>query len=191
MIIGCALEDPYLAPVMHTLRHSPQSSFYRTMMVITILVGLTVAAYAENDRRAAGSLKSPKAGVVGTTLSPVTRAVASGVNALTMRRDILARTQGGKLTSGRDSSLGAPRIVSTRVASEIFTARIEMTGDEAQVDIAIYNMLGKRVMDVYKGGSSKGIHEHTQSISDLPEGVYMCVMQGNNFRKAEKFFFSR
>jgi hypothetical protein len=52
-------------------------------------------------------------------------------------------------------------------------------------------MLGKRVMDVYKGASGRGQQEFTQSLAELPDGVYICILQGDNFRKAEKFYFRR
>jgi hypothetical protein len=46
-------------------------------------------------------------------------------------------------------------------------------------------------MDVYKGASARGQHEYSQSVSELPDGVYICILQGDNFRKAEKFYFRR
>lgn len=156
-------------------------------MTVAIAVALVPSVHAENDKRSA----SPKISTKSSTLSPMTRAVSSALRTLTSRKAAADDRSQVKTATGRDSAITAPRIISTRVSSEIFTARIEMASDEPLVDIAIFNMLGKRVMDVYKGSSSRGIHEHTQSVSDLPEGVYMCVMQGSNFRKAEKFFFSR
>lgn len=156
-------------------------------MTAVFAVAMNPSAHAENDKRTA----SPKLSTKSTSLSPMTRAVSSALKALTSRKAAADIRSQSKTSAGRDSAINAPRILSTRVASEVFIARVEMASDEPLVDIAIFNMLGKRVMDVYKGTSTRGIHEHTQSVSDLPEGVYMCVMQGTNFRKAEKFFFSR
>lgn len=163
--------------------------FMYALVVACTLCAFSSTARAENDKRTVGRV--PTKPSASSSFSPVNRAVSSALRTLTARKDGAELRTQGKTAAGRDSSIGAPRIISTRVAAEVFTAKVEIASDESLVDIAIFNMLGKRVMEVYKGASSRGIHEHTQSVSDLPEGVYMCVMQGNNFRKAEKFFFSR
>lgn len=165
-----------------------------TPLVYALVVAGTLCAFsstarAENDKRTVGRVSTKP--TASSSFSPVNRAVSSALRTLTARKDGAEVRFQGKTATGRDSSVGAPRIISTRVVAEVFTAKIEIATDEPLVDIAIFNMLGKRVMEVYKGASARGIHEHVQSVSDLPEGVYMCVMQGNNFRKAEKFFFSR
>lgn len=163
----------------------------RNAAAVLVLLALATAwAFAENDKRAvsAGKTSSKQS---AASFSPVTRAVASGLKALAVRKNTADERVQVRSGGGRDSAVAPPRILSTRVTSEVFSARVELASDEAMVDISIYNMLGKRVMEVFKGASSRGVHEHTQSISELPEGVYMCVMQGSNFRKAEKFFFNR
>lgn len=163
------------------------ASLSAVLMTAAFAVAMVPSVHAENDKRAV----SPKISTKSSTVSPMTRAVSSALRTLTSRKAAADVRSQAKTANGRDSAISTPRFLSTRVASEIFVARIEMAVDEPLVDIAIFNMLGKRVLDVYKGSSARGIHEHTQSVSDLPEGVYMCVMQGTNFRKAEKFFFSR
>ncbi|MBU3700254.1 MAG: T9SS type A sorting domain-containing protein [Candidatus Kapabacteria bacterium] len=188
MIIVWRDSRPYLALQMkYILAHIARS--YATTLVVALLL-LSTTAFAENDKRAGGG-KASSTKASAASLSPVTRAVASGLKALTVRKYASDERAQTKTNTGRDSAIAPPRIVSTRVSAEVFSARVELAGDESLVDIAIYNMLGKRVMDVFKGASARGLHEHTQSISELPEGVYMCVMQGSNFRKAEKFFFNR
>lgn len=92
---------------------------------------------------------------------------------------------------GNDSLRKENRFLFVRAASEVLTVRVELARDEAQVEIGVYNMLGKKIMDVHRGGSGRGVHEYTTAIQDLPEGVYVCVMQGADFRKAEKFYLSR
>ncbi|MBU3678236.1 MAG: T9SS type A sorting domain-containing protein [Candidatus Kapabacteria bacterium] len=189
MIIGCCILVRYLAERMKPLRQHI-APFLSALFTVLMLGALSMPAHAENDKRGTTS-RVPTKSSTGGSYSPVNRAVSSALRTLTARRDGAEMRAQGKTAMGRDSSVAAPRIISTRVAAEVFTAKIEMATDEPLVDIAIFNMLGKRVMEVYKGASARGIHEHAQSVSDLPEGVYMCVMQGNNFRKAEKFFFSR
>ena len=174
-----------------TASHHHIAPFVHALVTVLVLGALSMPAHAENDKRGTSSPRVPTKPSVGSSYSPVNRAVSSALRTLTARKDVAELRTQSKTATGRDSSIGAPRIISTRVAAEVFTAKVEMATDEPLVDIAIFNMLGKRVMEVYKGASARGVHEHAQSVSDLPEGVYMCVMQGNNFRKAEKFFFSR
>jgi len=83
------------------------------------------------------------------------------------------------------------RIVFVRATSDVFNTRIDLVQDETTLDLGIYNMLGKKVMDVYRGPERKGEHDYSLSISELPEGVYICIMQGSNYRRAEKFYISR
>ena len=92
---------------------------------------------------------------------------------------------------GNDTLRKENRFLFVRAASEVLTVRVELARDEAQVEIGVYNMLGKKIMDVHRGSTGRGIHEYTTAIQDLPEGVYVCVMQGADFRKAEKFYLSR
>lgn len=186
MVIGSKVAVHYFRRAMEQFfRHIVSISL--ALLTVALVVATVPSVHAENDKRSS----SPKITTRSSSLSPMTRAVSTALRTLTSRKAAADDRSQVKVASGRDSAVSAPRIISTRVASEVFTARIEMASDEPLVDIAIFNMLGKRVMEVYKGSSSRGVHEHTQSVSDLPEGVYMCVLQGSNFRKAEKFFFSR
>lgn len=89
-------------------------------------------------------------------------------------------------TSRRDN-----KIVFARAAADQFTTKIDLVDEQTSIDVGIYNMLGKKVIDVYRGGASKGPHDYTVGVSDLPEGVYICILQGENFRRAEKFYLSR
>jgi hypothetical protein len=185
-VIGSYPADHYLAPSMKTpFFHSS----LRNLVLALVMLVAVVPVLAENAKSSSNAKTATRQ--TASSFSPVTRAVASGVKALTVRKYTSEERAQVKSHTGRDSSVAPPRIVSARVSSEVFTTRVELASDESLVEISIFNMLGKRVMDVYKGASSRGVHEHTQSISELPDGVYMCVMQGANFRKAEKFFFNR
>jgi hypothetical protein len=100
-------------------------------------------------------------------------------------------TTQGKTQVREVDTVRASRIVFVRASSDVFNARIELVQDESTLDLGIYNMLGKKVMDVYRGSERKGEHDYSLSISELPEGVYICIMQGSNYRRAEKFYISR
>jgi len=91
----------------------------------------------------------------------------------------------------RDTASNDNRIVSARASSDVFTALVNLTSDQTRIEVGIYNMLGKKMADVFAGSASRGEHEYTTPVSDLPEGVYVCILQGDNFRRAAKFYLSR
>ncbi|MDZ4746531.1 MAG: hypothetical protein SGJ05_11100 [bacterium] len=144
---------------------------------------VTTKPATAKERRAAEVIKygTPYTGAVEATLA----AVARGSKAATSAGKTL-RTQ-----NGADSSRKESRIVYVRATSDIFSARIDLYDDEQTIDVGIYNMLGKKVHDVYRGYASRGQHDYSVPINDLPEGVYICIAQGSAFRGAQKFFLSR
>ena len=152
-------------------------------------------ALADKAKKATSSktitAKERSAKAATTYASPINGAVSTTIRALGNQRTPGSTTkQTTKVNVGADTSRKDNKFIFARAAADVFT-RVELAEDQGSVDIGIYNMLGKKVMDVYKGYASRGQHDYTQPIPDLPEGVYICIMQGSDFRKAEKFFFSR
>ena len=96
-----------------------------------------------------------------------------------------------KVANSRDTSANDNKIVSTVATADVFTAVISLSSTQAKLDVGIYNMLGKRMADVYTGSAGRGSFEFSTPISQLPEGVYICIVQGSNFRRAAKFYLSR
>jgi hypothetical protein len=90
-----------------------------------------------------------------------------------------------------DTSRRENKIIFARATADQFSTKVELVDEQAVIDVGIYNMLGKKVIDVYRGGATKGPHDYSVGVSDLPEGVYICILQGENFRRAEKFYLSR
>jgi hypothetical protein len=152
-------------------------------------------AIADKAKKATSSksvtAKERTAKAATTYASPINGAVSTTIRALGNRRTPNVSKQSTKVNVGADTSRRDNKFIFARAASDVFTTRIELSDDQGSIDIGIYNMLGKKVMDVYRGYASRGQHDYTQPIPDLPEGVYICIMQGSDFRKAEKFFFSR
>lgn len=68
---------------------------------------------------------------------------------------------------------------------------INQAGKQQEISITVYNMLGKEVLDVYKGTSSSSQKEIFSKPFNLPNGIYICVLQGKNFKDSEKFIISR
>jgi len=151
---------------------------------LVLLVATTTMALADNARKATTKKTTPVAS------SPISSAVSTTMRALGSVRTQQQRPQ-QRILVGNDTVRKENRFLFVRAASEVLTVRIELARDESQVEIGVYNMLGKKIMDVHRGATARGIHEYTTAIQDLPEGVYVCVMQGADFRKAEKFYLSR
>ncbi|MBM2813505.1 MAG: hypothetical protein HW421_267 [Ignavibacteria bacterium] len=89
-----------------------------------------------------------------------------------------------------DSLKRENKIVSVVDNGEFFNVRIELANYENDIKINIFNMLGKNVMEVFKGIPTKEI-DYTFSISNLPNGIYFLKLQGRNFTRTRKFIVSR
>ncbi len=59
------------------------------------------------------------------------------------------------------------------------------------VNIAAYNLLGKKVLDIFQGELSETRQTFDFSIASLPNGIYLCIVQGRNLKLADKFVVSR
>lgn len=153
------------------------------MFCVVLFLASTATMIADNARKAAPKKTTP------VSASPIGNAVSTTIRALGSVRPAQRPQQ--RVMVGNDTLRKENRFLFVRAASEILTVRVELARDEAQVEIGVYNMLGKKIMDVHRGTTGRGIHEYTTAIQDLPEGVYVCVMQGADFRKAEKFYLSR
>jgi hypothetical protein len=90
-----------------------------------------------------------------------------------------------------DTTSSASRVISTVIANDVLTVRVELAKDQQRLDIGVFNMLGKRLTDVYIGPATKGVHEYSTPASDLPEGVFVCIVKGDDFRRAAKFYLNR
>lgn len=160
----------------------------RLTLVVVGLAYLSVAASADNARKPSTAVKQKP--VSASVMPMASGTIYASVKAVAGRTKVLAKSS-QKVNAGTDTTGRDNRIVFSRASGDVFTTRIELATDEPLIEIGIYNMLGKRVMDVYKGASSRGQQEYTQSVAELPDGVYICILQGDNFRKAEKFYFRR
>lgn len=168
---------------LSTVHRAPLRKLTVLVMVLALAYG---TVFADNAKKSTAAKATP---VSNPVLMTGRGAVIASVKAVAGRTKAMAKL--AKSTAGADTSARDNRIVFARTASDVFTSRIELMGDEPLIEVGIYNMLGKRVMDVYKGASGRGQHEYSQSVSELPDGVYICILQGDNFRKAEKFYFRR
>ena len=74
---------------------------------------------------------------------------------------------------------------------DVAKAIIEFPEDRESVVVEVYNLLAKKVLDVYKGPIRSPKHEIPFDITSLPRGMYICVIQGRDFRLAQKFVVPR
>lgn len=150
-----------------------------------VLIGSAFPAHADKSKTVA---KGKSAVTKSTRLNtPSMNAMDAVVTTLGQK----AVTPKAKVQTTTDSLRTDSRILSVHATSDVVTAKVDIGVEQQQLDVAIYNMLGKRMSEIYRGAASRGEHEYVSSISDLPEGVYICIMQGSNFRRAEKFYLSR
>lgn len=72
-----------------------------------------------------------------------------------------------------------------------FFVEIKLKEDLIPIKIQIFNMLGNLVKDVHNGTVVGKEVEFNFDATNLPNGFYLCILQGPNFRDAEKFTISR
>lgn len=161
------------------------------LVALVVFSGVTVA-YADKSKKTVDKNSARKtADQVVKAVSPAVGAVDVVVSAMNRKQAIKNTGSNAKIKVSSDTVKRDSRILFALVASDVFKTRIDVVSDQQQIDIGIYNMLGKRMADVYSGPASKGEHDYTLPASDLPEGVYICILQGSNFRRAEKFYLNR
>ena len=160
----------------------------RLILVVGCVAAFSSAALADNAKRPVATSKQKTVNAAATPMA--SSALNASIKAVAGRTKALVKNT-PKVNAGNDTTGRDNRIVFSRASGDIFTTRIELATDEPLIEIGIYNMLGKRVMDVYKGASGRGQQDFSQSVAELPDGVYICILQGDNFRKAEKFYFRR
>ncbi len=69
---------------------------------------------------------------------------------------------------------------------------LELEDYEQRIQIAAYNLLGKKVLDIYNGiPINDPDYRYDIMTNNLPNGVYICFVFGKNFRLQEKFVVSR
>jgi hypothetical protein len=84
------------------------------------------------------------------------------------------------------------RIVKIYGNNDLYRLEIDLAQDQQNLTITAYNLLGKKILDIHQGGEKSGEGKTYEiNTTAVPSGIYICVVQGDNFRFAEKFFVSR
>ena len=74
---------------------------------------------------------------------------------------------------------------------EIYTVEIELSDYSSSIRLLVFNMLGNMVKTVHNGQPLPANSVYQFDASNLPNGIYLCILEGPNFRDAEKFIISR
>ncbi len=77
--------------------------------------------------------------------------------------------------------------------SDVVKVYLTLTEDDydSKIKIGIYNLLGKKVRDLYDDLPIQGRYPYEIYTNELPKGIYICNVIGKNFRLDAKFIVSR
>jgi hypothetical protein len=111
---------------------------------------------------------------------------------------LAAPLQAARLTAKQqlnDTTRRISRIVGTALdaSSDVLTIRLELAESQSWMEISLYNMLGKRVREIYRGPAQAddASRDYSATVGDLPNGLYIVSVQGPTVRLADKVFISR
>jgi hypothetical protein len=71
---------------------------------------------------------------------------------------------------------------------------VKVKDKDKKINITIFNLLGKKVSDVFDdspGANETEIDSFIDKINKLSNGIYICVLTGQNYRLMKKFTISR
>jgi hypothetical protein len=100
------------------------------------------------------------------------------------------------VTSNKNIVVSNDTITSNRITKVWYSAteinvEIYQILKQQEITITVYNMLGKELLEIFRGTSSSRAEEVYSVTFNLPNGIYICVLQGKTFRDSEKFIISR
>ncbi len=92
----------------------------------------------------------------------------------------------------KDTTKNRIKELREREDNEGYMLFLEIEDCNSQIKIVVYNMLGKKVLDVYDGyPNNEPDYYYDIPTGELPDGIYLCVVQGKGFQLPEKFIVSR
>ena len=101
-------------------------------------------------------------------------------SATSYRKTLADTSKPNKIIGIRESSGG------------LYLLEMDVAENQQNLQIGIYNLLGKKVLDVHQGTEYSGKSKlFDMNVQGIPNGIYMCIAQGDNFRLAEIFYISR
>jgi len=82
------------------------------------------------------------------------------------------------------------KILQVWATSTDLNVKVQVSDKNKQINITVYNMLGKEIVKVFEGLHVRESDPYIVNIN-MPNGIYICVLRGDGFRHAEKFIISR
>jgi hypothetical protein len=84
--------------------------------------------------------------------------------------------------------------IRSSLSQDYFLVCLKLQDYERVIKIDVFNMIAKKVLEVYDGTAIKGEDcpdEYKIEAYNLPNGVYICIVQGKNLKLSGKFVISR
>lgn len=108
-------------------------------------------------------------------------------------KKITTRKNDPKINNDTTNTSKANKILSIRESErgDKFYIYIQVENPEQEIQIMVYNLLGKKVLDVYEGKPKDQSQPYELSVSELPKGIFLLVVIGENFRLREKIVITK
>ena len=106
----------------------------------------------------------------------------------------LGKENGKYFEVKNDTSLSkSNRIISIREVDkgDKMAIFLQVENKEQRIKIWIYNLLGKKVLEVYDGKPKDPTQPYEFSTNELPKGIFLLVVYGDNFRLREKLVITK
>jgi len=68
---------------------------------------------------------------------------------------------------------------------------LQVENMDQQIKLIVYNLLGKKVLEIYEGKPKEPSQPYEFSINELPKGIFLLVVIGENFRLREKLIITK
>ena len=146
-------------------------------MIVSILTPCLVLAEKNiNDNTSQSSETIPDSAPIGIKFDdPNTKDSGSLIKTASIDSDTVAGNSIAKLY----------------VSNDVLFVEVKVKESNTKIKLSVFNMLAKEVLEIYDERQGSLIETYQKSISNLPNGAYICVLVGSDFRDAEKLIISR
>ncbi|ROL56438.1 hypothetical protein D9V84_08395 [Bacteroidetes/Chlorobi group bacterium Naka2016] len=92
-----------------------------------------------------------------------------------------------------DTTTKGNRIISIRETEkgDKIAIYLQVENMDQRIKIFVYNLLGKKVLDIYEGKPKDPSQPYEFSTNELPKGIFLLVVIGDNFRLREKLIITK
>lgn len=90
-----------------------------------------------------------------------------------------------------NDTLKENKIVNIYSNKDLFYVELDLSDKESHIVLAAYNIIGKPVKEIHNGKPLPEGTKYEFRATDLPNGIYLCILEGRNYRSVKKFIVSR